>query len=515
MRASTRVAFVFFMAVFGIGLWIYPDFGVSWDEPTQIQLGIQNYRYIVKGDASLLSNLDRFYGPFFEILLVRLQGQGEPRQIYLNRHLINFLCFFLGCITFYGFARRIFRNPWIALIGSVFLVLSPRIFADAFYNSKDIPFLVFYTLALLSMLWFIDHPTPLRALGHAAVMAAAITTRLPGVAVLVLTWAGLAMEVFSGRASLRRAGMNALINLAATLGLGLLFWPVLWSNPLDGLANAFRIMSHFPHASQMLYLGENISSLSPPWHYIPVWMGITTPLVYLIFFGVGLGVLLRMLIRPGSAWFSIQRRNALLILAAFFGPLAAVIVLRSALYDAWRQMFFIYPAFLWIGLFGVEWGGALLTRHLPQRAATLLSVGMLAVGVLPVVGWMMAHHPYENVYFNRLAGADEKSIRQNFMMDYWGLSYRKGLEYILQVDADAVIPVFAETDAGERNIAILPLQEGLRIHIVHDLSQAKYFIGNYYRQPEAYPFKDEIYTVWDGNARLLSVFRLIPEKGSH
>lgn len=514
MRASTRIAFVFFIAILGVGLWIYPDFGVSWDEPNQIQLGIQNYRYILKGDPTLLSNPDRFYGPFFEILLVRLQGQGESRPVYLNRHLINFLCFFLGCVAFYLFARRIFRNPWIALVGTAFLVLSPRIFADAFYNSKDIPFLVFYTLALLSMLWFIDHPTPLRALGHAAMMAAAITTRLPGMAVLAFTWAGLTMEVLSGRASLRRAGLNALINLGVTAGLCLLFWPVLWSDPVDGLANAFAIMSHFPHDTQMLYLGGNISSLSLPWHYIPVWIGITTPVFYLILFGVGLVAALRMLIRPGSPRFSIQKRNAGLVLAAFFGPLATVIILQSVLYDAWRQMFFIYPAFLWIGLYGVEWGGAMLARSLPHPRAAFLMAGILAVGVLPAAGWMITHHPYENVYFNQLAGPDEKTIRQNFTMDYWGLSYRKGLEYILQVDADPVIPVFAETDAGERNIALLPLKEGLRIHIVHDLSQAKYFIGNYSRQPADYPLKDEIYSVWDGNARLLSVFRLIPEEGS-
>ena len=64
-------------------------------------------------------------------------------------------------------------------------------------------------------------------------------------------------------------------------------------------------------------------------------------------------------------------------------------------------------------------------------------------------------HPYQNVYFNRLAGKDMQMIKQRFDLDYWGLAYREGLAYILSVDDRETIPVYADTPAGVRSAAIL------------------------------------------------------------
>jgi len=67
-------------------------------------------------------------------------GLAFPETLFA-RHLTVFLIFCVGLVFLYRtLARR--HGSWAAgLVGGAFMVLSPRLFADAFYNSKDIPFL--------------------------------------------------------------------------------------------------------------------------------------------------------------------------------------------------------------------------------------------------------------------------------------------------------------------------------------------------------------------------------------
>ena len=49
---------------------------------------------------------------------------------------------------------------------------------------------------------------------------------------------------------------------------------------------------------------------------------------------------------------------------------------------------------------------------------------------------MIKDHPHQNVYFNFLAG---KNIQTKFELDYWGLSNKQALEYILKNDSKNII----------------------------------------------------------------------------
>ena len=61
---------VFFSAIILLGCLIYKDYGIPWDESVQTQIGALNYRYLFRGDLSLLSFTDRFYGAVFEVPLL-------------------------------------------------------------------------------------------------------------------------------------------------------------------------------------------------------------------------------------------------------------------------------------------------------------------------------------------------------------------------------------------------------------------------------------------------------------
>jgi hypothetical protein len=264
--AGALAALLFFAGLLAVGVFIYRDYGLSWDEPTQVEMGLKHYRYVMRGDPALLEWRDRSYGPFFEIVLVILQVRAPEREMYFSRHLLTFLAFWAGLGAFFFLARRLAGGTALALLGCALLALHPRLFADAFYNSKDIPFLALYAAALLTLVVLLDRPGWPALGAHALFSAALIATRLPGLFAAALTVALLVFESAAGRLAWRRAlGLSAAY-LALTGGLVILFWPTLWHDPWGEGRAAFEMMAHFPHETAMRYLGETISSLDLPWH---------------------------------------------------------------------------------------------------------------------------------------------------------------------------------------------------------------------------------------------------------
>ena len=141
-----------------------------------------------------------------------------------------------------------------------------------------------------------------------------------------------------------------------------LFYPVLWSGVFDGFRDVLQAVTNFPQYLPVLFMGKLISPQELPWSYLPVWIGITTPLAYQALFVIGCGSAVWSGARRGNAWLAENFRGQLLALAWVFGPIIAVIVLRPVLYDGWRQMFFIYPGIVLLSVEGARW---LLPADLP------------------------------------------------------------------------------------------------------------------------------------------------------
>jgi hypothetical protein len=134
---------------------------------------------------------------------------------------------------------------------------------------------------------------------------------------------------------------------------------------------------------------------------------------------------------------------------------------------------------------------------------------LLIVGLLDPVVFMVRNHPFENIYFNRLAGEDMVQIKQRFDLDYWGLAFKKGIDYILATDPGKEIPIYVTDPPGEEYIDnFLPDNQRNRLVIEDSPDQARYFVGNYRYHPEEYSFGKKIYSVTVDGASILSVFDL-------
>jgi hypothetical protein len=407
----------------------------------------------------------------------------------------------------------VFRSWKMGHLGSAFLFLSPIIFGNAFYNSKDIPALSLFIFGLYSLLLFLERPNLITAGLHALTCAILVNIRIPGLILPAISIGLLALELLwpNRRQFHPRLGRSLLAGVAFLLlfvGFTVLLFPASWSNPLQRFIDAYLLMNTRTWPAYNLFMGMQVRSGDIPWYYIPVWMGISTPLYYVGLFGVGLAVLtLRVLARP-LAGYTLEKRYALLFVGALVLPIAAVVVGKSVLYNGWRHLYFVYAPFLMIALFGFDglwrWGRAHLRPRL--AAGILAGISLLSFGATSM--HVLNTHPYEFVYFNVLAGRDMQEIKQRYELDYWGLSYIAGLRYMLANSPAGQINVASNHEHLNWYLHMLSYPNQERFLFLPDTDHAQYFITDYYMHPQDYDLPNEVYTVWVGNAKILSVFKL-------
>jgi hypothetical protein len=514
--AACRVAAAaLFTTLLAVGLAVFSDYGLSWDEQlARVAIGHVNFEYIRSGDPGpLLEDSEKYHGPAFELLLVSLEkwlGLTDSRPVFLMRHLVTFLTFYAGVFVFYRLLEGRFGKG-VAVCGALFLVLSPRIFAESFYNPKDVVALTLYALCLYTLAGFRRRMTPATATAHALACALLTDVRIPGVVVAGVTVAVTAVDgALAWHRRARGVVRPGCVVLFAGLyaGLTVLFWPVLWEGPVRHFTLAFQEMSHAPGPTTTFYLGRTIPTNDLPWHYVPVWVAVTTPLLYGAFFLVGLARMAVDAVRSPRAFWA--RPADVPVLLCLFLPLAAVIGVRATLYDGWRHVYFLYAPFLYVATAGLE-SAARLARAATGRLPAVWP--LFAAGVAAALLWtaatMVRDHPFQNVYFNRLAGPDLATARHFFDADYWGLSYRRGLEFVLADSSAPSVVVRTNNTPGELNAHLLPRDQRYRLHFTRTPGEEQYYMTEFRWEPDYVPSR-EVFAVGVDGGKILVVEKAKP-----
>lgn len=518
-RHKSLIVIGFFVLYFLLGLSIFRHYGISWDEQISRSNGLFSYQYITGQSSDLLRYKDKDYGVAFELPLVVIEeklGIKTPQEVFYLRHFLTFLFFFVASIFFYKLASKRF-GAWLGLLAVTILILTPRIFADSFYNSKDIGLLSAMIISIFTLFHFLEKPNLKRALIHGVACAFVVDIRLPGLIIVPITLGAFALDtlLLSQKSAWLTRLKTLSIYLVSFLFFTVLFWPYLWSSPIGHFGQAFSNFSRFLRFDDtVLYFGNYFRASVIPWHYPLVWIAISTPLIYIAFFLAGIVFTALKFFKNISGFYKSSRYD-LVFLAWFFAPLFMVIAFNSSLYDGWRQLYFIYPALILIAIVGFE-GMLNLVKH---QKAKFLFLGILAISVVnlvSVLNFMIFYHPYQNLYFNRLVGGMENA-KQNFELDYWGLTFREGLEYIAKHDSSPQIPVFF-AHGNKSNIDILKEEDRKRFIALSEPKGAKYILSNYrwlkdldnYRwKPEDAEFKpEEFYSVIVDGTKVMTVFKL-------
>jgi hypothetical protein len=505
-----------------IGVRMVADYGISFDEKSNRAYGMATWQYMRNGDRQLFQMVEKYHGPVFEILLILLEKGlrlSDPHDIYLLRHFVTFLFFYFSVFVFYLLCKIRFGDWRIALLGPVFMVLSPRILADSFYNSKDLPFFSCFLIAIYTLVKFLEHKTWRRALLHALCCGILIDIRILGILVPGFTGLFILSELFlsvQARSNWKRYLVLLGFYSLFLIGFTLLFFPILWEAPVYHFMQAFLEMKRYPWGGGVIYAGEHINATRIPWHYIPTWIIITTPLLYVVTFIVGLFGLAKSLFgKTINLYSNSKHRLDSICVLWIFMPILSVIVLKSVVYDGWRHLFYVYPALLMIASNGLRSAFQdMLSLCKEQKHAQLVKTLLILVACLSLCSptyFMITYHPHQNVYFNRLAGKDMQTVKANFDLDYWGLSYRQAFEYILKHDSREQIKIATANMSVEAIALILPPAQRKRIIPTWPLVEADYFASNFHPIITDPPYGQEIYAIKIGNAKIMAVYDIRAE----
>ena len=528
----------FFITLFVVGSNIFHFYGISIDEEENIDLGYITLKYIYevffplkistidnfttlpklsdvsyKDHGSFLNTFCAYIDVFFNIEKTKIQ--------YLFRHYINFIIFFISVYFFYLIGKFRYNDWRVGILGIIFLILSPRIFAQSFYNNKDIIFMSLYIISLYSCVKFIYQPNIKRAIFFALTSALATDIRIMGIVLPILTLFFILVLSLRDKTFFRNNLLSISVFLILTPSFIIIFWPFLWSDPIMNFIWAFKNLSSFSlDLMKNLYFGGYIYATYVPWHYSLIWISITTPIIYVALFLCGFYISFTRVIKRllhinehkkfNDLWRGKKEMIDLIILLSFFLPIFAVIIFNSTLYDGWRQLYFIYPSFLLLSVYGFK---KIIKKIKKKKSHNYFLTFVILTLSINLIN-MIKTHPYQYVYFNFLAG---KEIEKKFESDYWGVSIKQAIEYIISNNNKKNIYKIYPASNIDLNLSklIFSNSQKNKIKVVNEQIEADFIISNgrfwdgnpkadFAKIPDDFKLYKEIRT---DNIKLISIYK--------
>ena len=448
VRARTRWIHVFrrhayalgvLASVLALGFTAADDYGFAHDQDAQYQIGQRTVDFVVGKNTILLTRGDyRYYGAAFEVVLLafeRVLGLTDTRSIFLSRYLLSHAFFLVSAFACYLLAHRLFKSRALALFAMLLLLCHPRMYGHSFFNSKDMPFLSMFLIALLMAHGALWRAGRVGAGGVGAFAGLGAWLGLAGtirpMAFLLVALVALVRCADFFRADRRDrvrmlACSGALVSLScAAFVAGL---PYLWGDPPARFAEWFGYMSDHPDVEWSLFLGERFRTDQRPLAYIPVWFSVTTPVfaTLLALLG-GVALCARLAARPRQALADASVRFGLLLAACVLTTVVVVTFWVGNIYAGWRHLYFLYGPICLGAAGGLAW----LCRNAGDRLAALARL-MAALGLASTLAWVVRLHPHENVYFNFLVDRrTPERLRTQFDMDYGHVRFKEGLRRLL------------------------------------------------------------------------------------
>ena len=461
---SIGVALVM-LGILVVGLLTYQDYSVTVDENAERTTSMLNYQYlaeVISGreitqiNGKLEDYMDRFYGVAYQLPMCWIEDLNNfemtNQEIYMMRHLMNFLYCFIGWVCFYFFLKIVFKNRAIALLGMLMACLYPRFWGEQFNNIKDLIFTSSVCECLLCGALCLKHEGKWRYEVLFAFTGALCTnTRFIGI-MIPLCFFGyrLIRDLWLERGTdLRESADKPLgwrifryaMELVMLVGFYVLITPASWQNPVEFFGNVTNLFSNFSRwDGDIMFLGQMIPGDDLPWYYVPVWMAVSLPLWYVILLVAeliaGLVVLIRGIIRREfKPYLMGDRRWGLLCFLIAAAPIASMLFHKTTLYNGWRHMFYLTPLCIVLMLFALRglWRG--LCRLQLPKAPRLCPItrgicAALCVGLLGYqTAWIARWHPLEKIYFNPIG----KTVAEGMDRDWWFESIYTQYQYIYTI----------------------------------------------------------------------------------
>ena len=496
---NKKITYAIFLLFFFIGIYTYKDYGISVDEEFERRVGFYWLEYVlslttfdnfynsallklneITGFTLPTAKDNKFYGVIFNLPMAFLEvffEINDSKEYFHLRHLFNFLLFFVSSIFFYKLLLSRFLKYNIALLGTLFFILSPRIYGDSFFNNKDIVFLSLVSIALYFCIKAIEKDNYKNLLIFSIFAAICTSSRILGIIFPISFILFYFLSFFQENKNLKKI---IFFTISYFIFL-IIFWPALWENPIENFFLAFKYFSDLQGFNiKMFFNGEYISTNFLPYSYIFTWILITTPILYILLFLIGYYYIFKKLfirfinIKEKSnypdLWRDINEKQDLFIFFILTSVIFYLITFNVILYTGWRQIYFLNVFIIYISVHGFY----KIHLNLKSKIKPNIQFGLIGLFLIFIVYKMIIYHPYQNLYFNSVFN---KNAHNKFEVDYWGLTGKKFLEsvLILEKNKNQIKIGVASFIPLERSLKLLSKEEREKIIIVgQDYEKADY-----------------------------------------
>lgn len=504
---SVKILTILIFAIFFlIGINSFQDYGIYTDDPwrrandhfwydyikrvilnpslfftdnLKISLSESLYNEVKNINISTTPSLQSSPLSFFCEFFLDLFNINKSRNIFQFRHLFNFIIFFIALCFFYKLIYRRYKSYTYSLIGVLFLFLTPRLFGESFYNSQDIFFLTLTMVNIYTGINFIKKPNFNHTLTFSLLSALSFVTRILAILPISISLIFFFFKCLRSNLFFKNNFKFVIYYSILTFFFIIIFWPYLWINPFGNLLFAVSELSSVETMVTDLYFGKFILSTKVPAHYYPIWILITSPLIVVFLFFLGSFFLLKRTFVRFSKLNDNQNdmwRGDKEMYDIFFFMIILLsillLVIKGLGYNGWRHLYYIYPSIIMISLYGLYLFNLIVKKNFLRLTVYFL----IALNLMYISYWNYKNHPYQHVYFNLMF---KNYFHNNFEMDYWGLSYRSSIEYIIS-NTDYQAKIATKSFASlEKTLLILKEEDKNKITITHNLSEADFIITNY------------------------------------
>ncbi len=491
LKTNNYIIYIFFVILFAICWSQIEDYGVTLDDHIYYQNGLHTYLYSKQLFLSFFNHeidLEQFRSKVegwpivFELFLVFICDIfkiDQIEKIYLTAHRLNFIIFFSSLIIFYKLIQKRFDNIFFSILSIIFFILSPRILAESFYNSRDIFFMSLFIFYTFSGYNFINNKNFSNTIIFAFFTALLINAKVLGIIPFGI-FCLLYLYNFSHiKKKFVQERKRMLFYFLFCIFFIYILWPFLWHNPLQNLFFAFKDILK-DHESLIIinyYFGNYMPSDAMPWHYRLVWFFITTPIIILLLFIGAIIVLSKKLViilnksLNNNYQISSNHFIDLFLFLVLVGSFFTVAEFNKSKFGGWRHLYYLYPIVIYFSIYFIH----LLSKISLKTSYKFIIIFIVTLNLAYNLFWIYKNHPHQYVFFNFLS---KKYAMKNFDLDWWGVSHKSSLEYILKKDKDPKIKVYAEGFTSLRDSYLYLNQKNKSRIIISDFKNSKYIIDN-------------------------------------
>lgn len=413
-------------------LFTFRDYAITWDENDNYHNGGQYLRYYMEpwtGDHLDLGTHPASEGATHNYLYAAVLDLLNLSKSYERFHLLNLLFGALAFAAAYKVLLGATRSDGAAWIGCFFLFLTPRFLGELPNNPKDSSFAVLYFVSLAGI-YIIPRKVQgrwLQAFLIGTLVGVTTCLRILGLTLLPVLVIHRVWEYRQGSGEKKSPAFGSwLSGEIVPWTLAFLFsqfwmrmlWPYLDDDYFHGLLNVFKDSKDYYWDGLIMFMGHLIHPSDRLGWYLPVWIGVTTPLFLLAFFIFSFFI-------PAKAKETNFRSLYVLMAAALLINLLLYFTLRPTIYNGLRHYLFLLPILAVMSAMGfIEFVRGRFSKNVKTAVLVLVSANVLMVLVQ-----MARLYPYPYLYFNETVGGLHGAYGK-FETDYWGESLKEASQWL-------------------------------------------------------------------------------------